>query len=399
MQLDRCATRSASRFAPSTSAWCRRPAPRSSGSATARCSAHPPRRRGPTRSGSTRCRPAAPRTCAPKPIKVPAKALAKKAGAHAAAGGLRRTRRPAARHPEARASGQVERRPHKAIRGVFVDRPQPTSRAATAAQAAAGPRARRSRSRRVRAMRGTSLVRLRIGFLIIAMVVSVFAVRLFELQGVDAQAYVAKARAEGVVTVTLPATRGAITDRNGVPLADSVDGLMIVADPTLTTSTPARSPRSSPGASTSTTSTCSSGCRSPTRHFQYIARRVPATEARAVVRQIDAQGYKGIDTRRDPVRSYPGDDVAANLVGFMNAEGQAAEGAELMFNPSSPARTAGDLRGRRRQPDPARRQQHGARAQRARPEADHRPRRAVVHPAGAARRRPGRRRRVRRRPS
>jgi cell division protein FtsI (penicillin-binding protein 3) len=51
-------------------------------------------------------------------------------------------------------------------------------------------------------------MRLRIGFLLVSMVVSVFAVRLFQLQGVDAQAYVAKARAEGVVTVDLPATRG-----------------------------------------------------------------------------------------------------------------------------------------------------------------------------------------------
>jgi cell division protein FtsI (penicillin-binding protein 3) len=40
----------------------------------------------------------------------------------------------------------------------------------------------------VRALRGASLVRLRIGFLLIAMIVSVFAVRLFQLQGVDAQA-------------------------------------------------------------------------------------------------------------------------------------------------------------------------------------------------------------------
>ena len=77
-------------------------------------------------------------------------------------------------------------------------------------------------------------MRLRIGFLLVAMIVSVFAVRLFQLQGVDAQAYVAKARAEGVVTVELPATRGTITDRNGVALADSVDGMMLVADPTVT---------------------------------------------------------------------------------------------------------------------------------------------------------------------
>jgi cell division protein FtsI (penicillin-binding protein 3) len=204
------------------------------------------------------------------------------------------------------------------------------------------PRRRRPRSdasrgaprrpRQVRALRGTSLVRLRIGFLLITMIVSVFAVRLFQLQGVDAQAYVAKARAEGVVTVNLPATRGTITDRNGVPLADSVDGLMIVADPTLTI-------RHANQIATIIARRLDvdyfdvlQRLRKPYTHFQYIARRVPATKARAVVAAIDRRGYKGIDTRRDPVRSYPGDDVAANLIGFMNAEGQAGEGAELMFD-------------------------------------------------------------------
>jgi cell division protein FtsI (penicillin-binding protein 3) len=72
--------------------------------------------------------------------------------------------------------------------------------------------------------------------------------------------------------------------------------------------------------------------RKPDTHFQYIARRVPSTEARGVLQAISARGFEGIDTRRDPLRSYPAEDVAANLVGFMNADGDAAEGAELMFD-------------------------------------------------------------------
>ncbi len=193
-------------------------------------------------------------------------------------------------------------------------------------------RRRRRRRDRTRALRGTSLVRLRIGFLLIAMVVSVFAARLFQLQGVDAQVYVAKARAEGVVTVTLPANRGTITDRNGVPLATSVDGLMIVADPSLTVK----------HASAIATILARrlgvdyfdvlARLSKPNTRFQYIDRRVPSTEAKAVVAEIDARGFKGIDTRRDPVRTYPADDIAANLVGFMNDNGDAAEGAELMFD-------------------------------------------------------------------
>ena len=180
--------------------------------------------------------------------------------------------------------------------------------------------------------RGTSLLRLRVGFLLIAMVVSVFAVRLFQLQGVDAATYVAKARAEGVVTVDLPATRGAITDRNGVALADSVDGLMLVADPTLTVKHASAIAGIIARRLDVDYFDVLTRLRKPYTRFQYIARRVPATQARAVVAEISRRGYTGIDLRRDPVRSYPANDVAANLLGFMNDAGQAGEGAELMFN-------------------------------------------------------------------
>ncbi len=190
------------------------------------------------------------------------------------------------------------------------------------------------RRRRARARRGTSLLRLRIGFILIAMVLSVFAVRLFQLQGVDAAAYVAKARAEGVVTVTLPATRGTITDRNGVALADSVDGLMLVADPTLTTRHASQIATIIAHRLHLDYFDLLQRLRRSGTHFQYLARRIPATRATAVLTAIEKRGFTGVYTRRDPVRSYPAKDVAANLVGFTNAMGQAGEGAELMFDKS-----------------------------------------------------------------
>jgi cell division protein FtsI (penicillin-binding protein 3) len=175
-------------------------------------------------------------------------------------------------------------------------------------------------------------VRLRIGFILIAMVVSVFAARLFQLQGVDAQAYVAKARSEGVVTVTLPANRGTIKDRNGVPLAESVDGLMIVADPFLTVKHASEIATIIARRLDVDYFDVLARLRKPDTHFQYIARRVPSTKATQIVDAMEARGYTGIYTRRDPVRTYPADDIAANLVGFMNANGDAGEGAELMFD-------------------------------------------------------------------
>ena len=78
-------------------------------------------------------------------------------------------------------------------------------------------------------MRGSPMFRLRIGFVLIAMVLSLFGARLVQLQGVDPRSYAAMAAAEGTVEVELPAERGDILDRNAEPLADSVDGVMVAA--------------------------------------------------------------------------------------------------------------------------------------------------------------------------
>ncbi len=83
-------------------------------------------------------------------------------------------------------------------------------------------------------LRGSPLFRLRLGFLLIALVLSVFGARLVQLQGVDPRAYAEMAAASGTVEVSLPAKRGDILDRTGEPFARSIEGLMVVADPMLT---------------------------------------------------------------------------------------------------------------------------------------------------------------------
>jgi cell division protein FtsI (penicillin-binding protein 3) len=178
-----------------------------------------------------------------------------------------------------------------------------------------------------------------VGLIVLAMVLSVFGARLFQLQGLDPQAYAAKANAEGLVSVPLPATRGSILDRNGVPLAESVSGLMIVADPQ----------RTDPHAEEiarilanelhldyfDVLSRLREDPAKPGARFAYVARRVPATLARTAVDAIDKAGFKGVDTRIDPVRDYPAGDVAANLVGYMSVDGQrdTGGGLERSFDP------------------------------------------------------------------
>lgn len=189
-----------------------------------------------------------------------------------------------------------------------------------------------------RVLRGVVSIRLRVMLIVITMVLSVFGVRLFQLQGLDPQAYAARAEASGLVHLDLPATRGDIVDRNGGMLAQSVSGLMIVADPLTTAPHAEAIARILAGGLHLDYFEVLQQLRKPDTRFVYIARRIPAAEATQVVRRIDAAGYHGVDTRNDPLRDYPGDDVAANIVGFVGerTDGQGhilpAAGLEKAFN-------------------------------------------------------------------
>ena len=193
---------------------------------------------------------------------------------------------------------------------------------------------RRTRSPR---MRGSATLRLRVGFLVIAVVLSVFAGRLIQLQALDPHSYAAMAAAEGTDTATLPATRGEILDRNGVPLADSVDGLMVVANPQLTAAkAPALARILSRRLDLDYFETLGR-LRAQDTLFQYVARQVPAALASSVVADLTRKGYLGLATLDDPIRSYPGKDVAANVVGVLGSprkDGAARprSGLEAVFN-------------------------------------------------------------------
>lgn len=185
--------------------------------------------------------------------------------------------------------------------------------------------------------RGNPQRRMGIGFLLIAIVLSVFAARLVQLQGVDPQSYAQMAAAEGSRTVVLPATRGEILDRNGELLAETVDGRMIIADPAVTEPVAAElATFLSRRLDIDYISTLES-LRAEGSRFEYIARQVPASRAEQVVadaaeRFKDAKGrpFAGLSTERDPLRIYPNDDVAANVIGFLGENGEEGEAAAVV---------------------------------------------------------------------
>jgi len=67
---------------------------------------------------------------------------------------------------------------------------------------------------------------------VLAFVLSLFGARLVQLQGLDAPTYAAEAEQGRLRTVTLPAARGTITDRNGIALATTVAAVNVTSDQT-----------------------------------------------------------------------------------------------------------------------------------------------------------------------
>jgi cell division protein FtsI (penicillin-binding protein 3) len=143
-------------------------------------------------------------------------------------------------------------------------------------------------------LRASPQLRLKVGFIFIAMVLSLFAARLVQLQGVDPDQYAEMAAAEGSVDVILPATRGEILDRNGEPLAESIDGRMIVADPSLTS-------EDAPELATFLAQRLDldyfrvlERLRVEDSRFQYVARQVPTRLATDVVAEAEEKGFVGL---------------------------------------------------------------------------------------------------------
>ncbi|WP_243640538.1 peptidoglycan D,D-transpeptidase FtsI family protein [Nocardioides jejuensis] len=171
--------------------------------------------------------------------------------------------------------------------------------------------------------RPVSQFRLRFGFLLIAIVLSFYGARLVQLQAVDPANYAGKAHLEGEEKVVLPASRGEIEDRNGVALAASMDGLMVIADPYLTSpKAPALAKLLADrlGIDYFTTlaklrKTTGDGSR-----YQILAHRIPATKVRDALAYAKDQGFVGLSTERDPIRAYPLKDVGANIVGFIGQD-------------------------------------------------------------------------------
>jgi cell division protein FtsI (penicillin-binding protein 3) len=177
--------------------------------------------------------------------------------------------------------------------------------------------------------RSDPLKRLNVGLLLIAFVLSLFAGRLVQLQGIESRSYAQQAIRQRLERIELPAVRGDITDAHGAKLAMTVEAQAIFADPT--TVKPADRGRIVAALSSMfdlDPRKVLEAITAPHSQFEYIVRGVRPDQAR-MVRALD---YSGIGTQPEYRRVYPDATLAANLIGFVNRDGEGGAGLEHGMN-------------------------------------------------------------------
>ena len=155
---------------------------------------------------------------------------------------------------------------------------------------------------------------------------ALIAARLVWVQGVDSSHFVALASVQRDRTVTLPATRGQIVDRNGNVLAMSVDAKTIIADPKQISDPQAEAGTLAPLLGVGVADlrkTLSNGSG-----FAYLAHQVPPATASKVM----ALRLPGITDVDDPKRVYPDGQLASQVLGFVGSDNQGLAGLESTHN-------------------------------------------------------------------
>ena len=221
---------------------------------------------------------------------------------------------------------------------------------------AAGPRPR-SGSRPANGSRqgqfirlGSPRPRLRMISFALTLVMLAFVVRLLQVQAVDAEAYAAKAGHGRLATHTLAAERGEITDRRGVALATTVDAYDIIADPYLLTpeqsgveDAPQQAAALLAPILDKDPAELEEKLSVPGSRYALLARRqspqvwnqikdLQRTFAGKAADGTGANVLAGLVQESHSKRVYPNQDLAAGILGFVNAEGKGGGGLEAQLD-------------------------------------------------------------------
>ncbi|WP_416978552.1 peptidoglycan D,D-transpeptidase FtsI family protein [Streptomyces sp. T028] len=200
---------------------------------------------------------------------------------------------------------------------------------------------------------GSPRPRLRMVGLALTLVMAAFVVRLLQVQAVDASTYAAKADRNRYVGQVLAAERGEITDRSGIALASSEDAYDITADPTMFNPENLKIDDGPEQAAAllapilgQEQSTIVGKLRPKDTRSQYALLAVRQTPQvwkqikdlkSALVAKAGSDGttvnvLAGVFSVPSSKRVYPNGDLAASVLGWVNAEGKGGGGIEQELN-------------------------------------------------------------------
>jgi cell division protein FtsI (penicillin-binding protein 3) len=180
----------------------------------------------------------------------------------------------------------------------------------------------------------------------VAVVLSLVAGRLIQLQGLEGAKYRALAEQSKLQVISIPAERGTITSADGTLLAMTVQDDMITASPqqikaTTPQATAALRQRVASllvGPLHMTQSAILGKLYHPSSpNYVVLAQAVPASTGNQIEAALNAHSLAGIYATPTYVREYPNGDLASNLVGFTTSNGpggdlQGQAGIEQSFN-------------------------------------------------------------------
>ena len=167
--------------------------------------------------------------------------------------------------------------------------------------------------------------RLRVSLLCAGFALSLIAGRLIQLQGLDGAQYRALAERQRLHSISVPAERGGITTADGMTLAMTVQTDTVTADPThIRGRTPELTPAlrqqvadelSGPLAMPSTTILHLLNYPS-SRRYVLLAKGISLSAASQITARMNKLNVAGVYLTPAYTRTYPGGDLASNLVGF-----------------------------------------------------------------------------------
>jgi len=166
-------------------------------------------------------------------------------------------------------------------------------------------------------------------FIVVAMALAFAALigRAVYIQVIENDFFQKQGQVRYARTLSLPANRGRILDRNGVVLASSIPVPSIWAIPEDVERDPVNLKKlgtllGMPVAE------LGKKLENEDKSFVWLKRQVDET----VAKQIDALKIKGVYQRKEYKRQYPDGEASAHVVGFTNVEDKGQEGIELAFN-------------------------------------------------------------------